>query len=111
MEARANCHFNGKTEMNIWSTINLHWKERFLLQININIFNVFFSIYRLYIHVEDLFNADKVLGKTTNEFLNENWSDILKELKLVFRDTIGGIVKNIVGSVFGAFPYVEYFLE
>ncbi len=60
---------------------------------------------------ESLFNGDKVLGETTNKFLNENWIDILKELKLVFRDTIGGILKNIIGSVFAAFPYVDFFAQ
>lgn len=62
-------------------------------------------------HFENLFNGDKVLGETTNKFLNENWTDILKELKLVLRDTIGGILKNVIGSVFAAFPYTEFFAE
>lgn len=59
---------------------------------------------------ENLFNGDKALGETTNKFFNENWSDILNELKLVFRDTIGGIMKNVIGSVFAAFPYADYFV-
>lgn len=59
---------------------------------------------------EGLFNGDKVLGETTNKFFNENWAEILNELKLVFRDTIGGIMKNIIGSVYAAFPYAEFFV-
>ncbi|XP_037028821.1 protein takeout-like [Bradysia coprophila] len=73
--------------------------------------DVDFTTTRLYMYFEDLFNGDRVLGETTNKFLNENWYDILKELKLVFRDTIGGILKNIIGSVFAAFPYADFFVE
>lgn len=62
-------------------------------------------------HFENLFNGDKLLGDTTNTFLNENWADILKEMKRVFRDTIGGILKNIIGSVFAAYPYTYFFVE
>lgn len=60
---------------------------------------------------ENLFNGDKVLAQSTNKFFNESWADILNELKLVFRDTIGGIMKNVIGSVFAAFPYAEFFVQ
>lgn len=60
---------------------------------------------------ENLFISDKLLGDPTNKFLNENWADILKELKRVFGDTIGGILKNIIGSVFAVLPYVDFFVE
>lgn len=62
-------------------------------------------------HFEHLFNGDKLLGDTTNQFFNENWVDILNELKKVLRDTIGSILKNVIGSVFSAFPYSDFFLE
>lgn len=62
-------------------------------------------------HFENLFNGDKLLGDTSNQFFNENWTDILAELKPVLRDTIGGILQTIIGSVFAAFPYEDLFIQ
>lgn len=59
----------------------------------------------------NLFNgADKALGEGTNTFLNENWSDILNELKPVLKKAIGNIVNGVVGPIFAKFPYDNLFL-
>ncbi|KAJ6635879.1 Protein takeout [Pseudolycoriella hygida] len=76
-----------------------------------NSVDVDFTTTRFYMHFENLFKGDQRLGETTNQFLNENWTDILNELKQVLRDTIGGILKNVIGSVFAAFPYKNIFEE
>lgn len=60
---------------------------------------------------DNLFNGDKVLGDSMNQFLNENWSDILKELKPVLNKAIGGIYKAIAKPVFAKFPYADLFLD
>lgn len=70
-----------------------------------------FPIFRLYMDFENLFNGDKVLGDTTNQFLNENWQDILNELKPVLKDVVSGISQNIIKAVFDKFPYQNIFLE
>lgn len=69
-----------------------------------------FTTTRLFVQFDNLFNGDKVLGETTNSFLNENWSEILMELQPVLRDVIGDIITAIVGPVFAKFPYDQLFL-
>lgn len=58
-----------------------------------------------------LFNGDQALSDSTNIFLNENWMDILKELKPVLTKAIGGIFKAIADPIFIKFPYDELFLH
>lgn len=60
---------------------------------------------------ENLFNGDKVLSDTTNQFLNQNWKEILNELKPVLTKTIGDIYKAISEPIFMKFPYEEIFLK
>lgn len=60
---------------------------------------------------ENLFNGDKLLGDTTNLFLNENWNEVINELKPALRDAIGAIATTVAKSVFLKFPYSSYFLE
>lgn len=65
---------------------------------------------RLYMQFDNLFNGDKVLGAGMNQFLNENWQDILNELKPVLKKAIGKIVKGLVNPIFSKFPYNDLFL-
>lgn len=60
---------------------------------------------------ENLFNGDQVLSQSTNQFLNENWTDILRELKPVLTKAIGGIYKAIADPIFSKFPYEDLFLR
>lgn len=60
---------------------------------------------------DNLFNGDQVLSQSTNQFLNENWTDILAELKPVLTKAIGGIYKAIAEPIFNKFPYDELFLH
>lgn len=60
---------------------------------------------------ENLFNGDEVLSQSTNQFLNENWTDILRELKPVLTKAIGGIYRAIADPIFNKFPYEELFLR
>lgn len=69
-----------------------------------------FTTTRLHMQFTNLFNGDKLLGESTNKFLNENWSDILNELKPVLKKAIGNIINGVVGPFFAKFPYDELFL-
>lgn len=69
-----------------------------------------FTTTRLWMRFENLFNGDMLLSDSTNTFLNENWSDILNELKPVLKKAIGNIVNGVVGPFFAKFPYDELFL-
>lgn len=59
---------------------------------------------------ENLFNGDKALGEATNRFFNENWMDILNELKPVLNTAIGDICMGIISPVFSKFSYDQMFL-
>lgn len=58
----------------------------------------------------NLFKGDKALSEGTNQFLNENWQDILNELKPVLKKAIGSIINGVVSPVFNKFPYDQFFL-
>lgn len=59
-----------------------------------------FDTSRLFIELQNLFNGDKALGDNMNLFLNENWSDILKELKPAFEEAFAASFKAIAHNVF-----------
>lgn len=46
-----------------------------------------------------------------NVFLNENWKEILAELKPVLTKAIGDIYKAIADPIFRKFPYEDLFLR
>lgn len=56
-----------------------------------------------------LFNGNKELGTNMNLFLNENWKDILNELKAPIIDGFGGVFTAIINHVFNTFAYSEVF--
>lgn len=60
---------------------------------------------------DGLFNGDTVLSQSTNQFLNENWTEILAELKPVLTKAIGGIYKAVAEPIFIKFPYQDLFLS
>lgn len=66
--------------------------------------------FRMYIDLENLFNGDRLLGESTNRFLNENWSDILSELMPVLKTAIGDIINGVLSPIFAKFPYDQLFL-
>jgi Haemolymph juvenile hormone binding protein (JHBP) len=66
---------------------------------------------RLYVQMDNLFNGDKALGDNMNMFMNENWQDILNELKPAFSEAIGQILENIINNVFSKFAYSEAWLD
>lgn len=57
----------------------------------------------------DLFNGNTELGKNMNKFINENWRDILDDLKETIVDSFGGVFSTIINHVFNNFPYAEMF--
>jgi hypothetical protein len=57
---------------------------------------------------ENLFN-DKALSDNMNMFLNENWQELLAELKPNIATTFGEIIENVINNVFSKRPYKELF--
>ncbi|XP_041784693.1 uncharacterized protein LOC121600295 [Anopheles merus] len=69
-----------------------------------------FDTTRFYMHLTNLFNGDKALGDNMNQFLNDNWEDILKELKPAIIGAFTKIFRAIITNVFENVPYEELFL-
>ena len=68
-----------------------------------------FEATRMIVNFSNLFNGDKALGDNMNLFLNENWSDILRELKPSITSAFAKIFKGTIGKVFDKIPYEELF--
>lgn len=73
-------------------------------------FNLSFTTTRLRLQFDNLFNGDKVLGDNMNSFLNENWQDILGELKPSISYAMEKILESIVNRIFAKVPYSLLFL-
>lgn len=71
-------------------------------------FSSFFD--RVNIHFEGLFNGNKELGDTTNQFFNENWKDILKEIRPSISDAFNSVFVALINNVFGNIPYDDLFI-
>lgn len=72
-------------------------------------FKFVFDTSRLYMNFGNLFKGDKALGDNTNKFLNENWQDILNELKVNLFDAFGQVVESLINSAFAKVPYKDLF--
>lgn len=80
------------------------------INIPANKFKLVFDTTRMYLRLDNLFNGDKALGDNMNLFLNENWKDILQELKPAVRETLTQILSGIINNVFEKIPYSELFI-
>lgn len=70
-----------------------------------------FKVTALTMDYENLFNGDKQLSATLNTFLNENWKDILEELRPSLSETISQIIVSVVSGTFSRIPYNEIFKD
>ncbi|GAB0091618.1 hypothetical protein DMENIID0001_064740 [Sergentomyia squamirostris] len=66
---------------------------------------------RAWIYLGNLFNGDKTLGPTTNEFLNENWKEIFGELQKIIEEAFSQIIQTLFNNVFAALPYHSVFKD
>ncbi|CRK98039.1 CLUMA_CG011408, isoform A [Clunio marinus] len=82
---------------------------KIFMQIDKTKFN--FETTRIYFYFTNLFNGNKELGDNMNSFLNENWKDILREMKASIIDGFGSVFKAIFSNVLNNFPYSEMFLN
>ncbi|KAJ1531411.1 hypothetical protein ONE63_000092 [Megalurothrips usitatus] len=65
---------------------------------------------RLRMQLDNLFNGNKELSTQMNKFLNENWSEILQELKPAIQDAFGSAFREITNRIFIKVPYDNLFL-
>uniref|UniRef100_A0AAU6SGY2 Protein takeout n=1 Tax=Maconellicoccus hirsutus TaxID=177089 RepID=A0AAU6SGY2_MACHI len=59
------------------------------------------------IYFDNLFNGDKELGDSMNTFLNDNWKSIMKDMRPVFEESIGAMVKELFNSMYNKLPLEE----
>jgi len=57
----------------------------------------------------DLFGGNEQLGLNMNTFLNENWKEILEDLKMTIVDGFGEVFITIINHVLNNFSYKEMF--
>lgn len=67
--------------------------------------------HRMIAQFGNLFNGDKVLGETTNRFLNDNWQDIFNEIKGSIFDAFSLITQTMLNNMFAHHDYNHLFLS
>lgn len=69
-----------------------------------------FETTRLHMIWSRLFNGNNAaLDESMNRFMNENWKDILNELKPPIVDGFGKVFVTIINHVLTNFPYSDMF--
>ena len=67
-------------------------------------FDFIFDAEKMDILLENLFNGDKALGDNMNVFLNQNWPEILKELRPAVSKAFSSAFKEVGNRVFSKVP-------
>ncbi|KAK6620716.1 hypothetical protein RUM43_011011 [Polyplax serrata] len=99
---------------NVTARINLNGKESKKggkIYMVTDHFDFKFDTTKLSMKFENLFNGDKQLGDNMNVFLNENWDEILAELKPAIQDVFGAAFAQISNRIFTKVPYGDIFPE
>ncbi|XP_055679537.1 protein takeout-like [Lutzomyia longipalpis] len=108
---------NGKSNLTLdnltfklkFKTTQTYKNSKVYIQTKDFLFN--FDTTRLYISFENLFNGDKALSDNMNRFLNENWKDILDELKPAITDAFSQIFNSIINTIFSKIAYSDIYLD
>ncbi|KAI4485986.1 hypothetical protein M0804_006475 [Polistes exclamans] len=70
----------------------------------VNDLNIDYNIRNLHVHLDNLFNGDKILQEVMNVFLNNNWKLIMNEIKPALEENVSNIFKNIIDKIFTIYP-------
>lgn len=73
--------------------------------------NLQFSVQpsKMIVEFGNMFNGDPVLGPTTNQFLNDQWEDIYRELKPSVEAAFGKVIQTLINNVFASLQYKNAF--
>merc|ERR1712113_186586 len=63
-----------------------------------------FTPKKMSMNFENLFGGDRGLSKSMNEFINQNWRDILREMKPSYEAVFSNVFKDTIDSVFSRIP-------
>lgn len=79
--------------------------------IQIDAFKLIFDAENMKIQLTNLFNGNQALADSMLQVLNENWRDLLQELRPAITFAFEEIVKSIANRIFNKVPYYELFLK
>ncbi|EFA03417.1 protein takeout isoform X1 [Tribolium castaneum] len=79
--------------------------------VKIDKMQVDFKVGGMKVKLYNLFNGNKVLGQTVNQFINQNALEIIGELKDSIGDSLAGIFTDIMNNVFTKMPTDLWFLS
>ncbi|GLG93796.1 Uncharacterized protein GBIM_01145 [Gryllus bimaculatus] len=68
-----------------------------------------FNCSKAHFTMENLFNGDKQLGNTLNNFLNENWRAVVDDLGQPFVDASAQVIRQFTYTIVGDVPYDDIF--
>jgi len=63
-----------------------------------------FRMSNVRVHLDNLFNGNKVLGHTVNTFLNKNALEVVEELKENIGESLASVFQRIMNDAFGRIP-------
>ncbi|XP_014280225.1 protein takeout [Halyomorpha halys] len=70
-----------------------------------------FTTSRFKLSLTGLFGGDKALSDNMNQILNDNWREVLDDLKPSISGTVGEIIKFTLNNIFDMIPYELFFPE
>ncbi|XP_059489955.1 protein takeout-like [Neocloeon triangulifer] len=70
-----------------------------------------FDTSRAYINLENLFDGDKALSARMNEFLDENWRELVSELGPPIAEALNQVLTSMMTNIARTVPYKEIFPE
>ncbi|KAK7869870.1 hypothetical protein R5R35_006675 [Gryllus longicercus] len=68
-----------------------------------------FNCSKAHFTMDNLFNGDKQLGNTLNNFLNENWRAVVDDLGQPFMEAAAQVIREFAFAIIGNVPYDEIF--
>lgn len=66
---------------------------------------------RFYMELSNLFNGNKLLEDTTNQFINDNWKEIFNEQKPSIFNSFARTIEQIMKHIFDKISYGAMFVE
>jgi hypothetical protein len=72
--------------------------------VKIESMHVSFDVGGMKMKLQNLFNGNKVLGQTVNQFINQNALEIIGELKDNIGESLAGIFTDIINNIYTKIP-------
>ncbi|BES95611.1 Hypothetical protein NTJ_08420 [Nesidiocoris tenuis] len=85
-----------------------HWNEYKIANwtyVNVTEAQFPLEIKKLTMKLDNLFNGNKVLGENMNRFLNENWAEILKDIKPALSGALASLTTSVLENVARLVPF------